>query len=316
LKPRDGPVPGRQHGTVPLLRRIILLAPVRIVAGLLVCTGVPILALGLTRRVPPAAGQWIAAVRWIGATVLLLASYALLYGTLEKRAVSELSRPRAARELLWGLTSGAGAIVLAILLLLAAGCYRVDGVQSPDGVLAAVTLLAFLATAEEVIFRGILQRIVEGSAGTGAALILSNAAFAYVHTGNSGASLLSTAVIGLAGVLLGLLFMLTRRLWLPIAFHLGWNLAQVLAGTAVSGADGLTGSALLQVSQRGATWLSGGAFGPEGSVVTLVLVVALAAGLYGALAARRSFVSPPWRLGARPVSALIAVRGGRPVTPS
>ena len=62
-----------------------------------------------------------------------------------------------------------------------------------------------------------------------------------------------------AGVLLGSAYFLTRRLWLPIGLHIGWNFTQGgVFGIAVSGHPS---SGLLQAVLSGPTWLSGGAFG-------------------------------------------------------
>jgi hypothetical protein len=63
-------------------------------------------------------------------------------------------------------------------------------------------------------------------------------------------------------------YMLTRRLWLPIGLHAGWNFTQGgLFGVAVSGN---ASHGLLQGTLTGPVWLSGGEFGTESSVVAII----------------------------------------------
>jgi membrane protease YdiL (CAAX protease family) len=99
------------------------------------------------------------------------------------------------------------------------------------------------------------------------------AVFAALHLANPGANPLAGATVAVAGVMFCALYALTGRLWLPIGVHAGWNLAQgYLFGAAVSGGD-LGGSVTVSTARAGApTWLTGGAFGPEASIVALILV--------------------------------------------
>jgi hypothetical protein len=89
-----------------------------------------------------------------------------------------------------------------------------------------------------------------------------------LHARNPSASALSIANTALAGVLLSLAYLRTRALWLPIGLHLSWNYAQAfLYGLPVSG---LEFSAKLLSAQPGeVVWLSGGSYGPEGSVLAM-----------------------------------------------
>src|SRR5581483_6526816 len=62
------------------------------------------------------------------------------------------------------------------------------------------------AVGEEIVFRGVVFRIIEGRWGTLAALVFSAALFGFLHGANPGATFASSAAIALeAGVLLGLM---------------------------------------------------------------------------------------------------------------
>src|SRR6185437_145917 len=133
------------------------------------------------------------------------------------------------------------------------------------------------AVGEELAFRGGAFRVLEDSLGTMGALAGSAALFGLLHAVNPGATVVSSAAIALeAGVLLGAAYALTRNLWLPIGIHLGWNFTEGgIFGVSISG--GAAAKGLFSVSLVGHTLLTGGQFGPEASIVAIVVCLALAA---------------------------------------
>ena len=228
-------------------------------------------------------------------TVVLVAAYWAYVHCSERRRVRELSVSGAGSELLAGLLLGGLLFTGVVGLLAAFGAYSIESVGSFGdlGTVVASMLPKLISGAliEEVLFRLLLLRLLERSFGTAWALALSSLVFGLAHLGNVGA----TPVVGiLLGVELGLLFgaayLVTRRLWFCAALHLTWNFMQgPVFSIAVSGQ---TGDAWLHGSLAGPTWLTGGAFGAEGSVVAVVLCLAATAVLF-MLAQRRRTNSPP-----------------------
>ncbi|HEX8956396.1 MAG TPA: CPBP family intramembrane glutamate endopeptidase, partial [Burkholderiaceae bacterium] len=80
------------------------------------------------------------------------------------------------------------------------------------------------------------------------------------------------------GVLQAAIYLRTRRLWMCIGNHIAWNycVGQIFS-TTVSGHGPEAG--LLRGELGGAEFLTGGAFGVEGSLVTVVVIGAVAAWL-------------------------------------
>jgi hypothetical protein len=107
-------------------------------------------------------------------------------------------------------------------------------------------------------------------------LIFTAGLFGLAHTLNPGATIGSSVAIALeAGVLLGAAYAATQRLWVPIGLHAGWNFAEgSLFGMTLSGNN--MGVGLLRGSLSGPLILTGGEFGPEASIVA-VLVCLVAA---------------------------------------
>jgi hypothetical protein len=215
-----------------------------------------------------------------------LALYALSVRLIEQRRVDELAGARLAPELATGIALGA-ALFLAIMgVLLAMGAYTMTGptVASPWEPLGE----ASEGAVEELIFRGAIFRLLWTCFGIPWALGLSSALFGAMHLIKPGADLM--AVLGVifgGGIPLSALYVLSGRLWASIGYHTGWNFAEAYVfGAQVSGSE--LGPSLYEVrpvASVNALW-SGGAFGPEASIVTVITGLLVAAALF-AVAKRR-----------------------------
>ncbi|XDP49163.1 CPBP family intramembrane glutamic endopeptidase [Streptococcus sp. CP1998] len=129
---------------------------------------------------------------------------------------------------------------------------------------------------EEVATRGWLLTRIAARANLPLAIAISSSLFGILHMGNAGVTFLSVLNIILDGVLAGLLFIYTDSIWLVVAQHGTWNYVQGnLLGFQVSG-TGADASIFSFTMGDGPDWLTGGAFGAEGSIITtLVLLVSL-----------------------------------------
>jgi len=129
---------------------------------------------------------------------------------------------------------------------------------------------------EEVATRGWLLTRIAARTNLPLAIAISSSLFGILHMGNAGVTFLSVLNIILDGVLAGLLFIYTDSIWLVVAQHGTWNYVQGnLLGFQVSG-TGADASIFSFTMGDGPDWLTGGAFGAEGSIITtLVLLVSL-----------------------------------------
>jgi len=208
----------------------------------------------------------------------------------ERRRVRELGGGwRGVAEGSAGLLLGAGLFTVVAGVLAAAGAYHVIGHQQSVVIQWSLPAAA-VAFREEQLYRGIVQRISEERLGSWAALALAALLFGVMHAGNPNAGLFDGAMVGLfGGVLLGACYLATRRLWLAIGVHAAWNFVEGgVFGTRVSGYD-IPG--LMRSATSGARWLTGGAFGPESSLVTLAVCTAASAALL-LVARRRGYLLP------------------------
>lgn len=196
-----------------------------------------------------------------------MAVYAAWGRIIERRKVSELSLPGAGREWLAGALMGAGLYAACVAILMVIGMYRIEGLNPFSYMIPAMAMAVKSSVFEELMFRGILFRSVEDMAGSWIAIIVSSLVFELLHLLNPGATLAGAVYICIeAGLLLAAAYLVTRRLWIAIGYHLLWNYVQsaVFSGV-VSGGVSLPG--LLQARIEGPTFFTGGSFGMEQSVV-------------------------------------------------
>jgi uncharacterized protein len=229
--------------------------------------------------------------------VLSVLAYVGIVRLTERRPVTELGRSGAVGAAGRGVLIGfvwCGFVIANVAFL---GGYRVDGLGSASGVVLLFGFMAAAAVTEEVMFRGVLLRVIEERLGSVIALTLTGLLFGLAHLLNPNATLWGAIAIAIeAGGALGAAYLATRTLWLPIGLHFGWNFALAgIFGAVVSGKNESQG--LLNGVLSGPTVLSGGEFGPEASVYT-VFVGAVMTIAFLWLARRRGNLVPRRRRGA------------------
>ena len=236
-----------------------------------------------------------AAAAVVGMAAAGVAVYVGFGRLVERRRVDELSLMGMGRELGLGLAVGAGLYAGCVLILMVLGIYRIEGLNPWVFLLPAVAMALSSGIFEELLFRGVLFRTVEDVFGSWVSLAVSSLVFGFVHLVNPAATVMGAVFISIeAGLLLAAAYMVTRRLWLGIGFHIAWNYTQsgIFSGI-VSGSDSDPG--LIRASIDGPLALTGGSFGLESSLVAFLLCTATGLILL-AIAIRRGHVVPPvWR---------------------
>lgn len=224
---------------------------------------------------PPGAEPWIEFLIFLGAAWTCL--------RLEREPLVSLGF-RLDGRWAWELALGAlgGFLLMAVTAVLVRALGGFHWVRTPGVGIGSLSrglwLYLGVAFAEETGFRGYaFQRLIRGL-GVPAAQILFALLFALVHWGNPGMAgatrIWATVNIGLAAILLGLAYLRTGSLALPIGIHLGWNWTQgTLLGFGVSG--NAEAGWWMPVLHGRPEWLTGGAFGLEASL-PCVLVCSLA----------------------------------------
>ncbi|MFE7465913.1 CPBP family intramembrane glutamic endopeptidase [Streptomyces sp. NPDC057499] len=223
--------------------------------------------------------------------VLAVPVYRWVVRRTEHRRPAEL-----ATRGIWGATArgtliGAavfGAVIAGLALL---GNFHIDGRGTVTGAIGLVGLMAAAAVTEELLFRGVLFRMAEERLGTGWALTATGSLFGLMHLTNEHATAWGALAIAIeAGGMLTAAYVATRSLWLPIGLHFGWNFAESgIFSTEVSGNGATHG--LLDSSTSGSALVTGGAFGPEASIYSVLFGILVTAAFLR-LAHRRGHLRP------------------------
>ena len=227
--------------------------------------------------------------------LLFIMAYRAFARWIENRKAFELSISGSAQELAVGYGIGFGLVLVVVILLYVQGYYEFESIN-PDHRLLVDYFIKFTMGAflEELVFRLVIFRLTEELLGTWWALLIQVVLFGLAHIGNENATILNSAAIMIVGGLLGTsAFIYTRRLWLALGLHAGWNYFQ-------SGIFGMpnSGSAydgVIRPIVTGPKWMTGGEFGIEASYIAITLC--LAVGLYIVYKAHTEgkFVLPKWR---------------------
>ena len=217
-------------------------------------------------------------------------TYVAYARVVERRSVAELSGDGALGEAGAGAAIGFTLLAAPVAAIAALGYYHVDAVNPWTTLITPFAAALVASSWEELVFRGVLFRITEESLGTWFALVISAALFGFVHVSTPGWTPLGLLAIAVeAGVLLGGAYVLTRRLWLPIGIHFGWNFANGFFGVSTVGWEGLFESRL-----SGPYLITGG--GDVGQSVFAVLLVSAVSILVLVRAHRAGrVVRPFWR---------------------
>lgn len=127
---------------------------------------------------------------------------------------------------------------------------------------------------EEFSFRGYPQFTLETGMGFWPAAFLLSAIFAAAHLANPGENLIGVLQVFVIAILLCLSLRRTGSLWFAVALHGTWDWAETFFyGVPDSGFQGP--GHFLNPIFHGPTWLTGGTAGPEGSVVTVLVELAM-----------------------------------------
>jgi membrane protease YdiL (CAAX protease family) len=297
-----------------ILRRIVMFPVVRIVIAfllvILACLLVQILLAFFSlegevdafgRIFLPEGGERVSgglalhAVLSTGLTLIVVyLAYAFYARRIERREVSDLAFPHAVKETGVGILVGAAAAAVPIAALALLGIYRAEGWNDASILVIPLTGDMISGFVEEILFRGVLFKVMEEYIGSWWALVVSALVFGLGHLLNPDANIVSAlAIVAGPSVLLAAAYILTRRLWFSIGIHFAANFVEAgIFGLAT----GLASRGWLQGALQSPAWLGGGG-NPAAVQSVISLGVTLAAGLILlAMAVRRKRTVPPlWK---------------------
>ena len=228
------------------------------------------------------AEAWIPLAEQALFVFMLLVGYASMGFWFDRQtdAIAEQGLPLRSgwiREAGMGLAAGWAVALVCILPMTLFGGIAIFFTPqlSQWGWLAAdAFFFALAALAEEIAFRGYAFQRLERAAGPMGAALGFAMLYAALQSVLPGASRASWAVSFVLALTLSICYLRTRALWMSWGVNFGWKASRALLfGLAVKG-DG-SHSPLVQGDPMVPRWLSGGAFGLDGSWLSLIVLLAL-----------------------------------------
>ena len=203
--------------------------------------------------------------------IMVLGIYAQMRKFGLKRWPAELRLTSLIPHLLVGLLIGFVFMTLVVSTINAVGCASLSWQAfSWPSQWEAIMLFLAIAVGEELIFRGVVFRMIDERWNTIAACLISALLFGAIHLPNEGATWWSSLAISIeAGLMLAAAYKWSGTLWVPFGIHWAWNYAQGnIYGIAVSGVD--AGDSILATTVNGPDIITGGAFGAEASIIAVI----------------------------------------------
>ena len=221
----------------------------------------------------------------IGLAATVGATYFMCVMSREPMGHAGFADPNPQRKVGLGVVWGGGIVALAVVIPWVAHHESLGGPNA--GAINELTaglreLGAFTpqSASEEIFLRGYALTHLRRGVGDAAAVLVTGTTFGVLHLANPNSSWVAAANISLVGIFLGVLVIRTGSIWMAIGLHIAWNWFEgFFFGHPVSGIA--PGTALIRRSGADDSLWTGGAFGPEASLPTaIVLAACLAAVLF------------------------------------
>lgn len=262
--------------TITTKQRILNAPITRILLGLLVCFIAFILAQQVTGKIldlTVADKNLRNLVKGIISSAAVIFAYSYFFRKYEKREITEFSNKGIAKYIIIGTLLGILLQSLTILVIILNGGFEIVAVNPFSYVIIPFTVAFSVAIFEEILIRGIIFRIVEEKLGSYISLLITAIIFGALHLANPNSTLMSGLCVGIeAGFLMGAAYIYARNLWFPIAIHFAWNFMQSgIFGAITSGNEKTSG--LLTTKITGSQLITGGEFGPEGTIQAIIFCV-------------------------------------------
>ena len=270
---------------------------IRIILGLLLCFAVFILAQQLVGKILDVTTidkNYRNLIKGIIASSFVAFTYVFFYKKYEKREIGEFSSKGLLKNTILGVLIGTTIQGLTIIVIYFWGNFQIISVNPFSSIITPFAIAFSVAIFEEILLRGIIFRIVEEKLGSYISFAISAIIFGAVHLLNPDSSVISSICIGIVGFVFGASYIYSRSLWLPIAIHFSWNFVQSGIFGAITSGNEKT-SSLFNTNISGAELITGGAFGPEGTIQAILFWLLVSIIFMVIITKQNKIIKPFWK---------------------
>ena len=125
---------------------------------------------------------------------------------------------------------------------------------------------------EEILARGWMFQVIGARYKPWIGAVISSVFFSLLHLGNEGVNVFGVINLLLFAFLMVLFVLKDKSLWGACAWHSAWNWSLGnFYGLSVSGTDEIP--SVINLDSKGSELINGGGFGPEGSLITTLILL-------------------------------------------
>ena len=253
---------------------VIFLVTASLIAGFLIAP----LIIGDSSDLAPWVRQIFGLYVMFGLGIIIIFLWVRFF---EGRAISTLgfTKKRALKDYFAGF--GIGILMVTTVVGIIALFGNIEFVEDSPNTTGADSLLLVLVflggfiiqgASEEILSRGWMMQVIGARYWPWLGVLLSSLLFAILHLGNRGITALPVVNLILFGLFMALFVLKDSNLWAVCGWHSSWNwMLGNVYGLSVSGSGEKV--TLFDLNTNGNELISGGGFGPEGSLVTSIVLV-------------------------------------------
>ncbi|WP_008825470.1 CPBP family intramembrane glutamic endopeptidase [Haloplasma contractile] len=213
---------------------------------------------------------------------------------IEGRSTKSLgfSKRYAIKDYVIGYLVGIGLFSFIMFILYITNSMNYEGLLGGGTLLLVLFFLGFIiqGMSEEVMLRGYLMNSLGARHNLVIATIINSSIFGVLHLLNPNGSVLSILNIILFGVFASVYALKFSNIWGIGALHSAWNFVQGnVFGLEVSGQQ--MDASILKFSANGNELLNGGSFGPEGGLITTIVLIIATIIIYNLKLNRAAYIT-------------------------
>ena len=190
------------------------------------------------------------------------------------RAMGLVARPGAAGEFALGAALGWGMVTVVFLVIVLGGTFYVQFANSSwawGRLVVQIFVLASASLAAEIAFRGYPFQQLVRAIGPFTATVLAGVFFGLLRLATPGSTPAAVWISAVAAVVLSVAYLRTYALWVCWGLHFTWLASMgILFGQPIAGSR--QASSVVRSYVDGPTWLTGSEYGPEASLITLLVL--------------------------------------------
>lgn len=229
----------------------------------------------------------------------IIVAVIVLWKSFDKKPIRNLgltSVRKGYKDLLKGLFLGIIAISTVFSALLVTGSITVvQNLNNPklaSDLILGIIMFIFVGFGEEILSRGYCMTVLKQTGSKWVVVLIPSIIFSLMHSLNPNVSSLGLFNTFLVGALFSYMVVKTGSIWMPIGFHITWNYLQGnIFGFSVSGME--TQSGILISRNVAENIVNGGMYGPEGGIVTTLVVLMFFVILWKIIDDRKTYWTTP-----------------------